>query len=86
MNYWRHRIMCDVLEEMRKCSGSANYAALPGLIEEVQIMGNKMEAALSYQKDTEKLHDKRKKLEKEVKKLQAKVDKLKKKLTPPTAL
>ena len=41
-----NRTMCDVLEEMRKANKIRNYSYLSGLIEEVQVMGNRMEAAL----------------------------------------
>ena len=44
--YWGDRTMCDALEEMRKASKSKNYSYLDGLIEEVQSMGNRMEAGL----------------------------------------
>jgi hypothetical protein len=38
--------MCDVLEEMRAASKAKNYSYIDGLIEEVQSMGNRMEAGL----------------------------------------
>ena len=46
--------MCDALEEMRKCYDTHNYSPMRGLVEEVQSMGNRMEAALEYKKETEK--------------------------------
>lgn len=46
-----HRTLCDVLEEMRKCHQTHNYSALPGLIEEAQSMGNRMEAAIGENRD-----------------------------------
>ena len=48
--YWGlhlNRTMCDVLDEMRKLSGTKNYGPLDSLIEEVQSMGNRMEAKLN---------------------------------------
>jgi len=45
------RTMCDVLEEMRSAHKTLNFSYLLGLIEEVQSMGNRMEAALSRYKD-----------------------------------
>ena len=44
--YWDDRTMCDALEEMRQASKSKNYSYIDGLIEEVQAMGNRMEAGL----------------------------------------
>jgi len=44
--YFLNRTMCEVLDEMRKCNELRNYSALLGLIEEVQIMGNRMESPL----------------------------------------
>ena len=41
-----NRFVCDVLKEMRKCSETANYSYLAGLIEEAQTMFNRMEARL----------------------------------------
>jgi hypothetical protein len=66
---WRHRFLCDVLAEMRKCHETRNYSYLSGLIEEAQSMGNRMESAIEYLNDIEKLYDERKKLLKEVKDL-----------------
>jgi len=43
--------MCEVLEEMRVCNKTRNYSYLLGLIEEVQTMGNRMEAKLEEGKD-----------------------------------
>lgn len=70
------RTMCDVLQEMRelvdsykKISPNRDLSTLSSLIEEIQIMGNRMEAALWDQKRLEKLRQ-------EIKKLEAKKDNL----------
>ena len=34
-----NRTLCSVLEEMRKCYETRNFAVLPGLIEEAQTYG-----------------------------------------------
>ena len=65
-----NRTLCDVLEEMRKCFKTRNFSYLPGLIEEAQTMGNRMERALWDQHDVERLRNERKKLEKEIKELE----------------
>jgi hypothetical protein len=48
---WPNRTLCDVLEEMRKAHKTHNYSYLPGLIEEAQHLGSKMEGALGDLKD-----------------------------------
>lgn len=64
-----HRTYCDVLQEMRdivKHMDEFNIvqsrSILKSLVEELQVYGNRMETALSYKGDLEKLHDKRKRL------------------------
>ena len=52
-----NRYVCDVLEEMRKCIKFLNFRPMPSLIEEVQMMANRMEAALGTKKDIQKLHE-----------------------------
>lgn len=64
-----NRTMCDVLDEMRKCDETRNYAQLKSLIEEVQSMGNRMEAALSDKKNIREWTDEREKLKIEMKAL-----------------
>ena len=45
-----YRTLCDVLDEMRSTYKTRNFASLLGLIEEAQMMGNRMEAKLDYYK------------------------------------
>ena len=77
MFYGLNRGLCDVLSEMRtmlklaKDSNSKNV--LLSLIEEAQIMGNRMEAALCDIKDLKRLHDDIKDKKEELKKLKRKV-------------
>lgn len=74
-----NRTMCEVLDEMRQCHKTRNYAPLLGLIEEVQSMGNRMEAGLGEKNDYERWR-KRVKTEKEtLKKLLKETNKLRKK-------
>ena len=82
---WLSRTLCDVLREMRKACETSNYSYLPGLIEEVQTMGNRMEAGLEdkwemyqEQKRLTKLKRERRELADEIKELEAKLDGLKK--------
>lgn len=46
-----HRYMCDVLDEMRTAVKVGRIDMLIGLIEEMQIMGNRMEAKLQEYAD-----------------------------------
>jgi hypothetical protein len=64
-----NRTVCSVLEEMRTCFNNHNYSYLPSLIEEVQSLVNRMEAALWDQKDFEYKADEYKEIKKEIKKL-----------------
>ena len=68
-SWWLNRTMCDVLEEMRGMDRTKNYAPLLALVEELQIMGNKMEAAINDINDIEEMTKKRSRLKKEIKKL-----------------
>jgi peptidoglycan hydrolase CwlO-like protein len=66
-----------VLEEMRDLSKTRNYGAMDGLIEEVQSMVNRMEAALYDQSDIESFQKKASELNRELKKLRKERDELK---------
>lgn len=79
--YWVNRTMCDVLDDMRKCHNTHNYAPLLALIEELQYMGNRMEAALEDKNDLQELNEEWHDLKKKVKKLRRKRAKLKRKET-----
>ena len=76
--YYPSRTFCSILEEIRALDKSKNYGSLLGLVEELQTIGNRMEAALDDAKHIEDLRDDRKKLEKEIKELETKKEKLKK--------
>ena len=54
--YFVNRSLCDVLEEMRKCYETRNFASLLGLIEEAQTMANRMEAALGDKRDIPRMN------------------------------
>ena len=57
-----NRSLCSVLEEMRVCYKTRNFAQLPGLIEEAQTYGNRMEAKLSDVKEYNNLKERYRKL------------------------
>ncbi len=73
------RYVCDVLEEMRKCHETHNYAPLLGLIEETQSMVNRMEAALSAKDSIQRWEEEKQEKKKYYKELKAKVKELEKK-------
>lgn len=56
-DYYIHRYACEVLDEMRKFYKTRNFSGLLGLIEELQTMFNRMEAALAEQKDLAAMHE-----------------------------
>ena len=75
--YGLNRYMCEVLDEMRTCTKTLNFAILPSLIEEVQTMANRMEMALSDMKDLETLKDDIHEKKEELKVLEKKIKKKK---------
>jgi len=52
-----NRMMCTVLEEMRECCKQLNFRPIPALIEEAQILANRMEAGLEDHKDCRTVHE-----------------------------
>lgn len=75
--YYLNRTLCDVLEEMRTCVKTLNFAPMLSLIEEAQGMGNRMESALDDVKDYERIQEDLHDLRAEYKDLKRKVEKLK---------
>ena len=73
---WLNRYLCDVIEEARVCVKTLNFSYLSSLLEEIQVMGNRMEAKLSDIKDFEKFDEEVSDLKKEVKKLKKEIKKL----------
>ena len=63
------RTLCDVLSDMRKCFDTHNYSPMLSLIEEAQIMGNRMEAKLYEKKDVESLTTLKKQIEEDIERL-----------------
>lgn len=67
-----NRLICTVYEEMRICIKTLNFALLPSLIEEAQVLANRMEAKLYTISDFEHLESQVRELKKERKELQKK--------------
>ena len=77
--YGLNRYVCNVLDEMRTCTETLNFALIPSLIEEVQTMVNRMEMALHDMKDLQHLKDVIVEKKEELAKLEKKLEKKKKK-------
>ena len=77
MSYGLNRYLCDVLSEMRTCTETSNYAYLPSLIEEVQVMANRMEASLYDKNDYTSIKKMIAEKKVELKKLEKKIEKKK---------
>lgn len=78
---WNHlsypnRTVCSVIEEARKCHETRNYSYLPGILEELQNLANRMEAALEDIDDLEYAREQTKKLQKELNELEDRKEKL----------
>jgi len=67
--YSTNRTLCDVLNEMRDCYKTHNFASLLGLIEEAQSMGNRMESAIGDTKDLVLMHEEWHELRKKIREL-----------------
>jgi len=72
-----NRTLCRVLDEMRKANETRNFSYLLGLIEEAQVMGDRMEAGLYDKADEETLRETIKQLEARRKILRDEVNALK---------
>ena len=77
--YGLNRYVCEVLDDMRTCTKTLNFALIPSLIEEVQLMVNRMEMALHDMKDLQHLKDVIVEKKEELAKLEKKLEKKKKK-------
>ena len=65
-----NRLLCDVLQELRTCNETRNYAPALGLIEEIQVLANRMEASLADKYDVKSYTERRPKLKDEITELQ----------------
>ena len=79
--YGLNRTLCSVIEDARKAIGTLHAKnvsnvspVLLSLIEEIQILGNRMEAALEDADDIENMHQEIKKLKKELRDLNIKIE------------
>lgn len=63
------RTICAVLEDMRNCYKTYNFQAIGSLIEEVQMLANRMEASLENRRDYVYEREKLKEVREEVQSL-----------------
>jgi hypothetical protein len=68
------RYMCSILDDMRKCYKTRNFAYLESLIEEAQYRANRMEDRLERIRDVESMERRRDQVKKELKELEEKKD------------
>jgi len=68
--YGLNRTICNVFAEMRECYRTYNFSVLLSLIEEAQVMANRMEQGLADLKDLESIHADLSQLRREIAKLQ----------------
>lgn len=76
---WVKRTWCSILEELRECYKTRNFAPMMGLLEELQTAGNRMEAGLEQKADLkdwdEEWHQRKKEI-KALRKEQADLEKV----------
>jgi len=75
-----NRYLCDIFKDMRTSVEKLRIDMIPGLIEEAQIYGNRMEAKLDDQYDLKHLLEDKSRLKHEVQELLAKKETLEKEL------
>lgn len=66
---WPARTICAALEDMRNCYKTYNFQAIASLIEEVQMLANRMEARLDTSQSYEEARNDLRKINNEVKQL-----------------
>jgi len=72
-SYYINRTFCDVVSDMRLCNKTQNYGPMESLIEELQIKGNRMEAAIYDKNDIAAMNKEWAELKKKLKKIRKKV-------------
>lgn len=68
--HWVSRTICEALEDMRRCYKTYNFQAIGSLIEEIQMLANRMEARLDNAHMYEDQRNHINKLKKEIKQLE----------------
>lgn len=68
------RTICEVLNEIRALYKTCNFGAIPGLVEELQMLADRMEAKLDTQKTYFQIRDEIRKLKTKRNELQNEVN------------
>jgi len=74
-----NRTLCAVFEDMRNAYKTYNFGSIASLIEEAQMLANRMEAKLENAHDYERQREELRKLNKEIEKLETKKETLEEK-------
>jgi hypothetical protein len=69
---WPARTICGCLDDMRNCYKTYNFQAIASLIEEVQMLANRMEAHLDTTQSYEAARNELRKINEELKKAKKK--------------
>lgn len=75
-NYYINRTLCDVLGDMRLCCKTLNFSQILSLVEEAQILGNRMESAIHEKGDIASMNEEWTTLKKKIKELRKEVKEL----------
>jgi predicted nucleic acid-binding Zn-ribbon protein len=73
-----NRYWCQVLDEMRDHIKGLNFSMFPSLIEELQTMGNRMEAGLYDKNDYNALREEISELDDQIEELRSEIAELEK--------
>jgi|SaaInlV_150m_DNA_2_1039686.scaffolds.fasta_scaffold11222_2 peptidoglycan hydrolase CwlO-like protein len=78
--FMANRYFCTVIDEMRSCYKTRNFSIVMGLLEELQSIGNRMEAKCGDINDANRYLDDVRNLKREIKSLKRNRDKLNRKI------
>ena len=67
---YTNRTLCDILTDMRNCYKTYQFGIIPGLIEELQVKANRMEASLGDAQSYEEIQKKRAEAKDELRRLE----------------
>lgn len=70
---YTNRTLCEILNDMRSCYQTYQFGTIAGLIEELQVKANRMEAALGDTQSYEEIQEKRAEAKDYLRKLEMKI-------------
>jgi len=76
-SFYPNRTMCDVLDAMLRMHEHYSFGELPGMVEELKYMAQRLESVIEDIRDIDKFKIMRSELKGELKKLQAEVEQVK---------